>query len=222
MSKGVIYIMESVVPGLIKIGKTGTDQFESRMYNLERNGYNNVVGLKRKFAIEVEDFDEKENLLHSLFEKSRLQNSELFAVDVNLVIQLLTSFEGRQVFPKDETKEEVFRDAFANRKDAEDRAKIPEGEYYLEKKVSGFGIVKATMVVRDGKFILKKNSDCCPCDKLKYPADLKLAPKKNNKLLEDVVCNAPSTAAWVTGHAENGWKVWKTINGESIDIFRKQ
>mgnify|MGYP003304471158 CR=1 FL=1 len=60
MAKGIIYVMTTVVPGLIKIGKTGSDNFENRMYQLERNGYFNVVGLKRKFAIEVEDYDAKE------------------------------------------------------------------------------------------------------------------------------------------------------------------
>jgi len=29
------------------------------MYSLERNGHSNVVGLKRKFAIEMEDYYEK-------------------------------------------------------------------------------------------------------------------------------------------------------------------
>ena len=37
MMRGIIYVMTTVVPGLIKIGKTGTDNFESRMYNLERH-----------------------------------------------------------------------------------------------------------------------------------------------------------------------------------------
>ena len=60
MAKGIIYCMTTIVPGLVKIGKTGTENFEQRMYNLERNGYVNVVGLKRRFAIEVEDYDEKE------------------------------------------------------------------------------------------------------------------------------------------------------------------
>ena len=92
--------METVVPGLIKIGKTGSENFEQRMYSLERNGYNNVVGLKRRFAIEVEDYDAKEALLDSLFDKSRLQNSELFALDIDMAIQLLSSFDGRQVYPK--------------------------------------------------------------------------------------------------------------------------
>lgn len=59
MTKGIIYAMTTVVPGLIKIGKTGCNNFEQRMYNLEHNGYFNVVGLHRRFAIEVEDYDEK-------------------------------------------------------------------------------------------------------------------------------------------------------------------
>ena len=75
MAKGIIYVMTTVVPGLIKIGKTGTDNYESRMYQLERNGYFNVVGLKRKFAIEVEDYDEKEKLLDEIFGKSNVQGS---------------------------------------------------------------------------------------------------------------------------------------------------
>lgn len=46
MAKGIIYVMTTVVPGLIKIGKTRTNNYEQRMYNLEHNGYFNVVGLK--------------------------------------------------------------------------------------------------------------------------------------------------------------------------------
>ena len=58
MAKGIIYVMSTVVPGLVKIGKTATSNFESRMYQLEHNGYFNVVGLQRRFAIEVENYDE--------------------------------------------------------------------------------------------------------------------------------------------------------------------
>ena len=104
MAKGIIYVMTTVVPGLIKIGKTGTDNFESRMYQLERNGYFNVVGLKRKFAIEVEDYDEKEKLLDEIFGKSNVLGSELFSLDADLVVQLLSSFEGKQIFPETLTK----------------------------------------------------------------------------------------------------------------------
>lgn len=43
MSKGIIYIMTTAVPGLIKIGKTGSQSFEERMSGLERHGYRNIA-----------------------------------------------------------------------------------------------------------------------------------------------------------------------------------
>ncbi len=111
MAKGVLYVMTTVVDGLVKIGKTGTANFESRMYTLERNGYANVAGLKRQFAIEVDDYDEKEALLDSIFSKSQVPGTELFALDINQVIQLLSSFDGKVIYPKTEDKESVFDEA---------------------------------------------------------------------------------------------------------------
>lgn len=52
MTKGVIYIMKTAVAGLIKIGKANIKNFTERMRNLEFNGYYNVIGLKRFFAID--------------------------------------------------------------------------------------------------------------------------------------------------------------------------
>lgn len=122
MARGILYVMTTVVDGLIKIGKTGSDNFEQRMYVLERNGYCNVVGLQRKFAIEVEDYDEKEALLDNIFSKSQVPGTELFALDVNLVIQLLSSLEGKVVYPKTETKEDIFDEAVEKAAEAD-----PEG-----------------------------------------------------------------------------------------------
>ena len=65
MARGVIYITTTSVTGLIKIGKTRTDQFENRMTILEQNGYWNVNGLHRFYAVEVNDYDEKEKLIHN-------------------------------------------------------------------------------------------------------------------------------------------------------------
>ena len=69
-TKGIIYITETIVNGLIKIGKTQTNNFESRMYQLEHNGYRNVTGLKRRFAIEVNNYHDKELLIQEVFGKS--------------------------------------------------------------------------------------------------------------------------------------------------------
>lgn len=43
MARGIIYVMKTVVPGLVKIGKTGLANFEARMYQLEHNSYFNVA-----------------------------------------------------------------------------------------------------------------------------------------------------------------------------------
>lgn len=108
MSKGVIYIMTTAVSGLIKIGKTQSKQYQERMRFLEANGYYNVVGLKRCFAIEVEDYDAKESLLHEIFAKHRVGSSELFALEYDLVQQLLLSFDGTVIFPSQQNKEKTF------------------------------------------------------------------------------------------------------------------
>lgn len=130
MARGILYVMTTVVPGLVKIGKTGTTNYDSRMYNLERNGYANVTGLKRRFAIEVDDYDEKESLLDTIFSKSNVVGTELFAIDVNIVVQLLSSFEGYVIFPVSEDKEKVFDDATAEvaKQTDNETVKTPSGK----------------------------------------------------------------------------------------------
>ena len=106
--KGIIYVMTTAVSGLIKIGKTGTKNFQERMRNLEANGYYNVVGLKKFLAIELEDYEDKENLLHEIFGKHQVGSSELFALDEELAKQLFLSFEGKIIYPKNLNKEKEF------------------------------------------------------------------------------------------------------------------
>lgn len=106
--QGIIYIMTTAVSGLIKIGQTGTGNYLERMRNLEANGYYNVSGLKRFFAIELDDYNDKENLLKEIFNKHRVGDSELFALDYDLVRQLLLSFDGKVIYPKDVNKEKEF------------------------------------------------------------------------------------------------------------------
>lgn len=100
--------MTTAVSGLIKIGKTGTNNYQERMRFLEANGYYNVSGLKRYFAIELEDYDDKESLLHEIFGKHQVGSSELFALDQDLVRQLLLSFDGVLIYPEKINKEQEF------------------------------------------------------------------------------------------------------------------
>lgn len=114
--RGNIYIMTTAVSGLIKIGQSTTNNFQERMRSLEANGYYNVVGLKRFFAIELEDFAEKETLLHDIFEKHRVGESELFALDQELVRQLLLSFEGKVIYPENINQAKEFDEVSKIRK----------------------------------------------------------------------------------------------------------
>ena len=113
---GIVYIMTTVVQGLIKIGRSGSANYEERMRNLEATGYYNVVGLKRLFAIEVKEFEEKEKLLIDLFSRHRVEGSELFALDYDLVRQLLLSFEGNVIYPKEIVKDKEFMEITKIRK----------------------------------------------------------------------------------------------------------
>jgi hypothetical protein len=108
MKKGIIYIMTTAVSGLIKIGQTGIKNYSERMRFLEANGYSNVSGLKRFFAIELDEYIDKENLLHEIFSKHQVGNSELFALDYELVKQLLLSFDGKIIYPENIDKEKEF------------------------------------------------------------------------------------------------------------------
>jgi hypothetical protein len=116
MANGIIYVMTTAVSGLVKIGKTGTDNYQERMRFLEANGYYNVAGLKRFVAIELEDYDDKESLLHEIFSKHQVGSSELFALDQDLLKQLLLSFDGKIVYPAKVSKEKEFDEVSAARK----------------------------------------------------------------------------------------------------------
>ena len=226
MPKGIIYIMSTAVPGLVKIGKTRSDCFEQRMYDLEHNGYRNVTALKRAFAIEVEDYDDKEKMLHTIFEKSQLSDTELFALDQNIAIQLLASFEGQVVFPKNESKEEIFEVATDNGTSKH----IPDGKYTFKrkKKSDNNKMVSATAEIKNGIWTLKRGSvlgitEDVGVSKKAKSARLDLQMDDNGKLLEDAelgACSPSHAGAVVMNQSNDGWTDWYNKDGKPIDIYR--
>lgn len=220
MEKGIIYVMSSCVEGLVKIGKTGSDNFEQRMSEIERNGYHHISVFKREFAIEVEDHHEKEKLLHSIFNKSRVEKSELFAVDLDLVKQLMSSMEGKSIYPVDENKQDVFEQA--TEAIEVKNGTIPDGIYTMNVKNA-----HGTMIIQNGKILIKKGALLSPVTQTKpLMSWMKLRKEKridNSILLEDVESSSPSMAAsFICGNNKNGWTTWKNSNGQYIDIYRKQ
>ena len=223
MAKGIIYAMTTVVDRLVKIGKTGSENFEQRMMYLENNGYRNICGLKRQFTIEVEDYDKKELLLDSLFSRSRLSNTEIFSLNINEVIQLLSSFDGKIIYPPQENKSSIFEKAT----EAIESLLIPNGVYTLSVKPRGTNFqVQATMSVKDGKMIVNKGStlgDLKNISVASWKALRESLKIDNNKTIEDFEVTSPSmAAAIVLGYNSNGWSVWKNSNGETIDVYRSQ
>lgn len=221
MAKGIIYLMTTVVSGLIKIGKTGNEQFENRMRFLESNGYANITGLKREFAIEVDEYDDKEKLINDIFSKSRISNTELFALDIETAKSLLASLDGKQIYPEDKTKKEVFEESTEEIKLKTDAGFIPDGEYFLNRNIKGFGKVNGKAIVKDGVFTLLKGSICGDTGNGYIPSIRKNAKIYNNILQEDMICSNPSSAGWIViGKSNNGWIEWKDIKGNSIEIYR--
>lgn len=224
MAKGIIYLMTTVVNGLVKIGKTKTDNFEERMRFLESNGYRNVSGLKRNFAIELDNYDEKEVLLHEIFSKSRVGDTEMFSLDANMVRQLLSSFDGRVVYPE-ENKKEVFEQAT----EAVESSSLPDGEYYYQvKSKADRNTYSGVLAVANGVLTLKKDATCAPLSE-KTPSIFSWVPfrmslpLKGSILQEDVVCSSVSqAAAMISGHNDNGWNCWRDKDGNPINVYRKK
>lgn len=227
MARGIIYIMTTAVPGLLKIGKTGSNNFEQRMYNLEHDGYRNVTALKRAFAIEVDDYDAKEALLHIIFEKSQVSDTELFALDVNVAIQLLSSFEGKVIYPKTETKEEIFTGATENTHGK----LIPNGTYtFKRKKKSDNKVVHATAIVNNGRWTLIKGSILGIAEDMGVSQKAKrtraeLPIDSNGKLLDDYElgeCSPSHAGTVVMNQSNNGWSDWHDTDGNPVDIYRSR
>lgn len=221
MAKGIIYVMSTAVEGLIKIGIT--DNFERRMSQLEGNGYRNVTGLKRQFAIEVEDYDLKEMVLDEVFANSRVGNTELFSLDLNRTIQLLSSFEGRIIYPTEERKAEIFKAAT----EAVQSSGVPNGSYsYSFKSQADGNNYFGTLIVQDGKLILKAGALLAPLTAEgtnSWITTRKSLGVGSVELKEDLVCTSVSIAAnYIAGRERNGWKAWKDSDGNYIDVYRKK
>lgn len=149
MSKGIVYIMTTAVAGLIKIGQTETKQFNERMRYLENNGYHNVSGLKRYFAIEIDDYTKKEKMIHEIFSKSQVSDSELFALSEELVKQLLLSFDGNIIYPKNIDKEKEF-DEITEIRESEMKSKL----------------LRSELGIKNGDILVFKDNENITCENL--------------------------------------------------------
>ena len=165
----------------------------------------------------------KRIFLKKLFQRSRVADTELYSLDINQVIQLLSSFEGKKIYPQDESKEDIFEQAT----DAAESSSLPDGMYTLEGNVKGpkgKENVKATLKVSNGELTLLKGSILSITAHIGTKGNAiarDMAQKNGNILVEDVICNSVSmAAAIVCGSNQNGWDRWKDSKGNTINIYR--
>lgn len=143
MNEGIIYIMTTVMPDIIKIGRTEEKQYKERMRKLESDGYSQMNGLKRYFAIRVPNYKQKEGLLQEVFSQQRIGKTELFCLDPELVMSLLTEFGGKIIYPEMQDKD--------NKKEMASLAKTSEQNRLFSFKKKG--IDKGSIIT----FIKDKN-----------------------------------------------------------------
>jgi hypothetical protein len=154
-----------------------------------------------------------------------VSDTELFALDVNDAVQLLSSFDGTVVFPKTETKGQIFTDAVDN----STGKLIPNGTYkFRKKKMSDNKVVTATADVDNGRWTLLKGSvlgmveDVGVSQKAKaVRASLPL--DTTGKLLEDYdlgECSPSHAGAVVMNQSNNGWDDWKNSQGQPVKMYR--
>jgi len=107
--------------------------------------------------------------------------------------------------------------------ETKDKNFIPDGIYTLNSKKTNFGPVNGTMKVEGHVLTVLAGSTCCPVT-MKNPPSVRLtAQVEDDKLLFDVECKSPSTAASVVlGSAADGWLMWKNEDGNPISIYREK
>lgn len=218
---GIIYIMTTSVTGLIKIGKT--DNFKSRMAVLEQNGYWNVSGLKRFFAVKVNNFDRKEKLIHTMFSKSQVSDSELFALDKFIAQELLESFGGEQIYPEVEIK----TSKTSKKKPVVNKLDNKNIICHMGRKLKAWDnkIPNARLEIRNGKYVLLEGSELCPLESSSASQKTKkrreMAKVKNNILLTEETFETPSAASdFVCFCSDNGWTSWKLESEEPLQSIR--
>ncbi len=226
-TRGIIYLMESAIPGLVKIGKCGTKQYKERMRDLSSNGYRNATGLKCVIAMEVDNYEDVERLFHSLFDSCRVGNTELFALDVSLLTGLFSALDGTMKYPHSESKSDVFDEAASV---AYGRV-IPDGEYRLTRfKQSDNRSVDAIASITNNYWTIKKDSvvgiseDNRVSDKARNHHNDMVINKENGKLLEDYElgeCSPSLAASVVLFGSTNGWKDWEDEFKRKIDYYRQ-
>lgn len=116
---GIIYILTNEsMPGLIKIGST--KDIKERLKSLDKTGV--PTPFKLYYAIEIENYKQKERQLHQGYAKDRVRpNREFFRIEPENATAMLKALGGREIdntyidISIDEAGNEISTDAYETR-----------------------------------------------------------------------------------------------------------
>lgn len=160
MSRGKIYIMTNdAMPGYIKIGRT-TNTLDQRMKELDSTGV--PLPFRCHFAVEVDDHEVREKLIHDAFADHRARsNREFFTLAPERAVAILKALGGQevltnnamidesgQVLLEDPHKERIIRSKFTFKE-----LDIPVGAQLIFVRSFPDGIERTCTVVNDERSV---------------------------------------------------------------------
>ena len=226
MSKGILYVMETNFNRAVVFDCVKASEYRNEMERLSKAKFAGIGDLKETYSILVDGYEQKGALVKKIFEHRKIAQNNLFIMDVETLIQLLSSFNGDQIYPPLPPEEDlvgILRSYVPTERNIKENwGKVPSGIYYLSESRRLLGHIEAQMQVIGGLFVVKAGSQCFP--------NIGITPKVREEakivdgiLQEDVVCHSPTAAATVVmGRKINGWKAWKNINDTPINIYRSE
>ena len=138
------------------------------------------------------------------------------------MIKALSRFNGKIIFPVNETKEEIVEKADEGIASSE----LPEGDYTFKSERKGY---EGIMRVENGILTLLAGAKLAALSKKAENASPNWVATRMEMgtgacvLPKDIDCSSVSEAAfYVCGHGQNGWTAWEDKNGKSINIYRNK
>ena len=229
MSKGIVYILSNeTLPGVYKIGRSKIGGLKNRIRTLNTA---NPKPFRPVIAVEVDDMIKTEKALHILYSKSN-EGGEFYKFEPELIIPLLglmgkditNSFE--QVVEEELTPMQRTSEAVEARVEANKYLALNNMTFLLRN-------LEVQMVIKDGKFIVKKDSfaklESAEC--LQYGTYKRIFDKRNAliaegkfllegdkyRITEDIVFDSPSFAAAVILGSSVSRDVWLSSDNKSFN-----
>jgi len=228
-TKGIVYILSNeTLPGIYKIGRTKIGGLKNRIRTLNTA---NPKPFRPVIAVEVEDMKKTETALHTLYSRNN-EGGEFYKFEPELIIPLL-GLMGKDItntFDRVVDEELTVEQRVAETTEA----KAEESKY---KKLNGIAFhlrnIDVEMIVRDGKFVVLKNS-CAKLDSaehLQYGTYKRILDRRNEliaqdmfileegiyRLSEDIVFDNPSFAAAVILGRSVSRDVWLNADNKSFN-----